>query len=92
MLAHIKIYSFQRGIGRSFQEIIAIMFSISFLKQVMRSLNMLQNGSLAAGDSMAYSILSSRKSLWFKYSLLKDVCTEKKKKKKETICYKIWRK
>lgn len=44
---------------------------------------MLQNGSLAAGDSMAYSILSSRKSLWFKYSLLKDVCTEKKKKKRK---------
>lgn len=40
---------------------------------------MLQNGSLAAGDSRAYGILSSRKSLWFKYSSLKDVCIEKKR-------------
>lgn len=41
---------------------------------------MLQNRSLAAGDSRAYGILSSRKSLQFRYSLLKDVCTEKKRK------------
>lgn len=39
---------------------------------------MLQKGSLAVGDSRAYGILSPRKCLWYKYSSLKDVCTEKK--------------
>lgn len=88
VLAHITIYSFQWNIGRSFLEIIAIRFWINFLKWVMRRLNMLQKGSLAVGDSRAYGILPHRKSLWFKYSSLKDVCTEKK----GAMCYRIWRK
>lgn len=85
MLVHIKINSFQRDIRRSFLKVITVRFWISFLRGVWTCYKM-DVWLLVTAEHTSFC--HPENPLSFSVLHYKDVCTEKK----ETMCYRIWRK